>query len=177
MRLLVLAVLVSGCVASRAPLTEPVEFRASLQAGTVQAGAVQGVGGTLFNRSSRTVIHYGRGEIDRVRLLRQSEEGPYRRADVPGDSSVVVGPYWERAYHLAFAIAPGTGIRLDQPFTRIPPGSQRVMRPVRFAWPRDPGVYRVSVCSTYAPEEHGDSREVCAPAVWVTVQASPAESP
>lgn len=170
MRWLPALLFLSACAPGRLAAVEPVAFEVSLQSGAVTAGAVQGVGGTLVNRSRRPITNYGRGQIRTVRLFRQSER-PYRRADAPGDSSAVVGPYWERAYHLAFAPAPGSVTTLELPFTVVPPGGRLAMRPVRFRWPDDPGTYAVSVCSGYAPGsgEGEESREVCAPIVRVEV--------
>ena len=175
MRWLPVLLLLSGCAPARLAAVEPVVFEASLQGGTVTAGAVQGVGGTLVNRSRRPITSYGRGEIAVVRLFRQSEP-PFRRADAPGDSAAVIGPYWERAYHLAFAPEPGAVRTLELLITVLKPGERRVMTPVRFRWPDDPGVYTVSVCSGYTPgaDTSERSREVCAPSVRVEVRrASP----
>ena len=131
---------------------------------------MQGVGGTLVNRSHQPITHNSWGEISVVRLFRQSEP-PFRRADAPDDLAAVVGPYWERAYHLAFAPEPGTVRTLVQPLTILKPGGRLVMTPVRFRWPDDPGVYTVSVCSGYTPgaETSAPGREVCAPSVRVEV--------
>ena len=173
MRWLPVLLLLSGCAPARPAAVEPVVFEASLQGGTVTAGAVQGVGGTLVNRSRRPITHWGRGGVTVVRLFRQSER-PFRRADAPGDSSAATGPYWEQAYHLAFAPGPGTIRTLDQPFFVLQPGGRRAMRPVEFRWPRDPGTYTVSVCSGWAPGagESEDSREACARPVRVVVEAA-----
>lgn len=167
--------LLPGCAAVWAGTgAGPVVFETSLRGGTVVAGAVQGVGGTLVNRSRRPITNYGRGEITTVRLFRQSER-PFRHADAPGDSSTALGPYWERAYHLAFAPEPGTVRTLELPFTVVEPGGRLTMRPVRFAWPRDPGTYTVSVCTNYAlgAGTSEDTREVCARPVRVVVEAPP----
>ena len=175
MRGLPVLLLLSACAPARLAAVEPVVFQASLQAGAVEAGATQGVGGTLVNRSRQPITHWGRGEIAVVRLFRQSER-PFRRADAPDDSAAVVGPYWERAYHLAFAPEPGVVRTLELLITVLKPGERRVMQPVRFRWPDDPGVYTVSVCSGYTPgaDTSAPGREVCAPSVRVEVRrASP----
>ena len=167
--LLASALLLTGC-RSLAPPAEPVVLETSLEAGTYAAGAEQGVGATLVNRSREPIVHYGRAELRTVRLLRDSGR-PYRRADAPADSARAVGPYWERAYHLAFAPEPGAVTTLELPLTVLEGGNRLVLEGARFAWPRDPGAYTVSVCSGYAPgHDEQTTREVCAPPVRVVLE-------
>ena len=162
-------VVVSACHVGPASPVEPVVLEASLQSGTVEAGAVQGVGATLVNRSRSRVVHYGRPVVSTVRLFRETDGDP-RRADVPSDTTRPVGPYWERAYHLAYAPEPGETTTLELQIQTIEPGGRLVLRPVRFAWPHDAGTYWVAVCSGYAPSDRDEGREVCARAVRVVVR-------
>ena len=171
MRVLVLLALVAlpACHVGLARAVEPVVLEASLEGGTVEAGAVQGVGATLVNRSRSRVVHYGRPVVSTVRLFRETTGDP-RRADAPSDTTRPVGPYWERAYYLASAPEPGETTTLELQIQTIEPGGRLVLRPARFAWPRDPGAYWVSVCSGYAPSDRDEGREVCARAVRVVVR-------
>ncbi len=148
---------------------EPVVLEASLVGGRVEAGAIQGVGATLVNRSRSRIVHYGRAGITSVRMFRETTSEP-RRADVPADTTRPVGPYWERAYHLAVAFEPGTVTTAELPLTVVEPQSRLVLAPVRFEWPRDPGTYAVSVCSSWSPSDLDGSREVCARSVRVEVR-------
>ena len=163
MRVLVLLALVAfpACHVGLARAVEPVVLDASLEGGTVEAGAVQGIGATLVNRSRSRVVHYGHPVVSIVRLFRETTGDP-RRADAPSDTTRPVGPYWERAYHLAYAPEPGETTTLVGHVQRIEAGGRLVLTPVRFEWPRDPGAYWVSVCSGYAPSDRDEGREVCA---------------
>lgn len=51
MRCLAALLLLSACIPSRLALEEPVVFEVSLESGVYAAGAMQGIGGTLVNRS------------------------------------------------------------------------------------------------------------------------------
>ena len=163
---LVLAALALGACGGVGPLrppTPPVVVETTLQPGTYEGGAVQAIGTTFVNRSTRSVVVYGH-RLPGLRLVGAPEFTFAERRAARTDTVTT----WTRSYTLAYDY-PGAAT-LELPLTVVGPNARLAFPPVEVRWPEDAGRYQASVCLSYGAGERDEPREVCAPPVSIELR-------